>query len=470
MQAWEVLEPGNDLHTNWLQEMICEYLTAVRLGQIKDLLINCPPRHLKSRIVSVAFPCWVWLHLPQRRFLCLSYATSLAIDHNYDRRRLIQSEWYQWLSGGLQLSFAKNRLSEFGNDTQGAMIARGYDGAVTGVGGDTMLHDDPNNPENVESDAERNSTLRKFKSYSTTRKNNPNAQNVVIQQRTHTDDVSGFVEKELNYEILKLPTEAEEHQVLYFPLSPGRSIVRELGDLLDGDRYGAEQVGEDKTTLGSYLWSARHQQRPIPIEGGMIKLFWFQRYVTPPSNPTRIIQSWDTASKGNDWNAPWVCGTWAEWEGKLYLLHVFRKRMDYPEGKRTVGNLALQWEPNEILIEDKSTGTNLLQELRDGIDDGERKRHFNLLPMTPDADKITRMSTESAAIEGGRVYLPETATWLPDYESEMSGFPIFPTKDQADMTSQLLKHIRMGARSVTQTAPLPTRPEQHSVRSLRDFF
>jgi predicted phage terminase large subunit-like protein len=469
LQAWEELEPGNDLHTNWIQELICEYLMAVFYGQINKLLINIAPRHLKSRLASVCLPDWAWLKKPQTRFLCLSFASSLAIDHNYDRRRLIQSDWYQQLSGGLDLSFAKNRLSEFGNSQQGAMIARGFDGAVTGVGGDFLIVDDPNDPENVESETVRASTLKKFKGYSSTRKNDPNAPIVVIQQRTHTDDVSAYIMKELGYETLILPTEAEEHQVLYFPLSPERSpIIREVGDLLDPDRFGVEANAEAKTTLGSYMYAARHQQRPVPIEGGMVKLDWFQRYTVAPFKPEKLIASADTASKANAWNAPWAIGLWAVWQGNYYLLEVFRKRMEYPEGKRTFGNLLLKWQPTEVLIEDKSTGQNLIQEFKQGVEDSADKKHFfNIIAIQPDGDKVTRMSVESSAIEAGRVWLPEVATWLPDYEAEVGTFPLAATADQVDMTSQFLKRMRLT--STIQQAPKP-RPATVSPKSLREIF
>lgn len=172
-------------------------------------------------------------------------------------------------------------------------------------------------------------------------------------------------------------------------------------------------------------------------EGGMIKLDWFGRYNVPPVNYTRIVQSWDTAAKAKELNAPWVGGTWLEFDSNYYLIDVFRKQMLYPEGKRMVKSLAAKYNPSAILIEDKSTGQALIPELREDPDFG-----YSVIPVEPCGDKETRMSTESPCIESGRVWLPHSAPWLPEFELEVGIFPLSATKDQVDMMSQFLKWIR----------------------------
>lgn len=437
-QGWRVLEPQTPLYLNWHQELICEYLMQVSGGQIKYLLINVAPRSLKSKIISVFFPCWEWLKYPSLHYLCMSYSSSLANDHNDERRALIQSSWYQALSGGMRLSNTKNRITEFKNDKQGQMVARGLEGSVTGGGGNRLIFDDPNNPDQVESDSVRKSTLTKFKDYSIGRRNDPkNTAVVVVQQRTHTEDVSGYILKDLSkYVHVCLPTEAEEQQRVVFPLS-SKYVDRAPGGLLHPERFGPEEVEEAKTTLGSYMYAGRHQQRPVPREGGMIQLKWFRRYAVPPTNYIQIIQSWDTAAKAKELNAPWVCGTWLEFDSNFYLLDVFRKQMLYPDGKRMAKSLAQKYQPNVILIEDKSTGQALIPELKDNPEFG-----YSIIAVEPCGDKETRMSTESAAIEAGRVLLPYSAPWLVDFEQEAGTFPLSATMDQVDMMSQFLRYMR----------------------------
>lgn len=442
--AWEELEPGTLLALNWHVELLCEYLEAVYYGEIGKLLVNIAPRHLKSRILSVAFPCWTWLHRPHERFLCLSYAGSLAVDHNYDRRRLIQSDWYQNLAGGLPLSFGKNRLTEFSNAAQGEMIARGFDGAVGGKGGSYIIVDDPNDPEKPESAATLENTQKKFRGYTTTRKNDPNAPIVVVQQRTNTQDVSAWIqENDKEYEHLCLPTIAEQRTVITFPRS-GRQIVREADSVLHGDRYSRVQLDKDKLAMGSAAFSARHQQRPVPIEGMMVSASQFKTYSVAPAG-AQIVLSLDTASKPKRTNKPWAAGIWAISEPFAYLLYVFVKRMTYPEGKRVIYSLAQQWQPNAILIEDKSTGQSLIQDF------SADSQPYSVIPITPEADKSTRFSTESPAIEAGRIWLPYDAPWLAEYLLEITTFPFSAEADQVDMTSQFLKWWRL--QSSVQVVP-----------------
>lgn len=439
-KSWAVLEPGRKLHSNWHQELICEYLEAVHIGQIKRLLINIAPRHLKSTIVSMCFPCWEWIESPWLRYLCLSYSGRLATKHSLKRRSLVQSLWYQ-SNYPLQLMKDHNLKTEFANGNLGQMYSSGLGGTVMGEGGDRIIVDDPHDPEAAESVTQRESTLEAFNEAIGTRLNDPTSGAIIIvMQRVHEKDVSGHILSEVGgYEHLCLPTECEEPTTLYFPLSH-RSITRQPGEFLHPERFNKDKAEEAKKILGSYGYAGRHQQRPVPREGGMVKLEWFRRYVEPPSDFIRIIQSWDTASKAKDINCPWVGGTWGERpNGHLYLLHVLRRRMEYPEGKKTVIALAEEWEPDVVLIEDKSTGQSLIPELREIKING---RSIRVIAIEPEGDKVTRMSVQTVAIESGHVFLPQSAAWLPDYEIEIGTFPLSANNDQVDMTSQLLKWAR----------------------------
>ncbi|WP_169222668.1 hypothetical protein [Brasilonema sp. UFV-L1] len=134
--AWEVLHPSEELLRNWHIEFLCEVLEGLAVGKVekRNLLINIQPRSLKSEIVSVCFPCWRWLHNPEGKWLCLSYASSLANSHNQMRRDLMRSPFYRGLFPELELKDDKNRISEFANNYRGEIISRGFDGSVTGVG------------------------------------------------------------------------------------------------------------------------------------------------------------------------------------------------------------------------------------------------------------------------------------------------------------------------------------------------
>lgn len=453
-QAWLVLEPATPLHLNWQHELICEHLqriTWMALGLepfdqlVLNLLINAPPRSLKSRIVSVFWPCWEWLHIPHMDFLCLSFASSLANDHNDDRRTVIQSAWYQTLCGGMRLSNTKNRISEFRNDKRGQMLARGLDGAVTGVGGRRLIFDDPNDPENVESELVRESTLKKFKGLSSTRKNDPrNTAIVIVQQRTHVNDVSGHIQAKLahKYTQVILPSEAEKAEVIVFPIS-GKKKERRVGDLLDPKRFGPEEIAEAKDTLSPYQYAGRHQQRPTPAGGGIVQLQWFNRYDTLPHRPEKVVISVDTAQTAKETSAYWAIGVYLIYRGEYFIAEVYRRQMVFPVGQRAVISICekyrdLGYIPDEVLIENKSNGIDLINNLKSNPD-----FPWPLIPIDPEADKVTRMESQAGAVEAGKCFLPSSAGWLPDFELEVEQFPL-GFKDQIDQFSQFLKRMKLG--------------------------
>lgn len=149
-----------------------------------------------------------------------------------------------------------------------------------------------------------------------------------------------------------------------------------------------------------------------------------------------VVQSWDTAGKAKEHNDPSVCTTWGVKKTGFDLLDVVVKRMEFPELKRAVVSNALKWDPAAVLIEDKSSGEALIQQLRA---DGSK---LPVIAVMPDTDKLTRARAEAPQVDSGLVFLPETAPWLLDYEQELTLFPNSAHFDQVDSTSQFLKWIR----------------------------
>jgi predicted phage terminase large subunit-like protein len=180
------------------------------------------------------------------------------------------------------------------------------------------------------------------------------------------------------------------------------------------------------------------QLAPAPRGGGMIKAEWFGRYEQAPERFDRIIQSWDTANKESEFSDYSVCTTWAIKDKAIHLLHVFRKRLNYPDLKRAVCQLASEYRPDTILIEDRSSGTSLIQDLvADGL--------YGVTKYAPSKDKIMRMHAQTGLIENGLVHIPKAAPWLDDYLHELTTFPNGKHDDQVDSTSQALDWIKQGA-------------------------
>jgi predicted phage terminase large subunit-like protein len=213
------------------------------------------------------------------------------------------------------------------------------------------------------------------------------------------------------------------------------------------DWFSPEHWQRERRIQGARNWAALYQQRPKPAEGALIKRDWVQRYQQAPAEFLRIIQSWDTAYKDTEINDPSVCTTWGETRQGWYVLDVFRDRMEYPALKRAVASKAEQWQPHAILIEDKSSGQSLIQEMRGNFAQP-------VIALEPEGSKLDRLVSCSSLYEAGLVFHPEHGPWLIDYESELFGYPLTTHDDQVDSTSQALnwmfsnrgnyKHISAG--------------------------
>lgn len=441
-QAWNVLEPGTTYIHNWHIDAICEHLEAVTKNQIKDLVINIPPRFLKSISVSVCWTPWVWINNPERRWIFSSYAQSLSTRDSLKCRRVIQSPWYQSNWGDkYQLTGDQNSKIKFENNKTGHRVSTSVGGAATGEGGDFVVCDDPHNVKEAMSDKVREATLEWWDQVMSTRINDPKTgHKVIIMQRVHENDLSGHVLKQGGYEHLCLPMEYEKK---VYSTSVGFKDPRsEDKELLFPERYDRESVDKLKTVLGSYAAAGQLQQRPSPADGGIFKRGWWQYYRERP-NFSFIFQSWDTGQKKGPTNAYSCCETWGVATAGYYLLDLFRVKLEYPDLKRAV---KIQYSKfnnvRVVLVEDKASGISLVQDLKRG----------SRIPVKPvavvDGDKVLRASLVSPTVEAGKVFLPEDAPWVADFIDEHTQFPNSTYADQVDTTSQSLDYATKQAGTI----------------------
>lgn len=444
-QLWPYIDPHPYVH-GWHIDCICEHMEAVINGDIKRILINIPPRHMKSISISVGLCPWAWIRKPALQFLYSSYAASLSQRDSVKSRRVIDSAMYQSRWGKkFSLSSDQNTKNRFDNLSGGYRISTSVDGMTTGEGGDIIVIDDPNNVREAESDTTRNATNDWFDEVMQSRFNDPKTGAlVVIQQRTHSLDLSGHILK-------KYGTDEYYHLILPAEYEPKTKSISfggwvdprtEEGELLWPNRFGKPEIDRLKAALGAYASAGQLQQRPSPRDGGLIPLNMFQRYKKRPT-PDEIVRLslvLDTAQKDNELNDYSVCQVWAETLTGYYLLYVWRKRCQFPELKRAVLSLCGEWNPHEVLIEDKSSGTSLIQCLKE-------ETKFPIIGDDPKGvNKILRMENESMMIESGLVYIPEndgTCSWLQDFEDECMTFPNGEHDDQIDPMSMYFKRIRI---------------------------
>src|ERR1700739_3284529 len=405
------LNPQAAFLPNWHIEVIAAKLTAVREGKIRRLIINLPPRHLKSLMASIAFPAWCLGHDPSAQILSVSYAQDLADKLARDCRSIMMSPWYRRIFP-TRLAPHRQAVQEFITTRQGYRLATSTGGVLTGRGADFILIDDDLKPEEALSDAQRQACNEWYDHTLYSRLNDKRwGAIVIIMQRLHEDDLVGHVLGQEEWEIVRFPAIAEADEVHEIDTILGpRCFARRQGEALHPDREPLETLERIRPTICEYNFASQYQQSPAPLGGALVKAEWFKRYREDerPERFDRVLQSWDTANKATELSDFSVCTTWGVLGKNLYLIGVLRPRMEYPRLKREVRAQYERFRPPVVLIEDKASGTQLIQELiHEGL--------YAVTRYQPQADKVMRMHAQTAMIENGFVHLPKRAPGVPSY-------------------------------------------------------
>lgn len=440
-KSFESVDPSATYAHNWHIDCIAEYLMACYRREIKRLVINIQPRSIKSIACTISFPAFLMGHNPSEKIMAASYSGGLSMKHAMDQRYVMAQGWYQGAFPELRFIKEQSAKSKFmttdttGN-ARGHRIATSVGGTATGEGGNFIIIDDPLNPKQAVSDAERDRANTWFdQTISNRLDDKENGVIIIVMQRLHINDVAGHVLDSGEFEHLRIPTVAEERTTY----SIGNfSYTREKGELLHEEREGPDAIERQKIRYGAYGFAGQYQQRPVPMGGGFIKLAWFPRYKTK-TVPRQVILSVDSSYKGSAQNDPTCIQVWAERDDKRWeLWDVWTERVGYPVLKRTLVSVFEKWREKQqcdgVIIEDKASGQSLIQELH------EEHPHIPVIAAHPgQLDKPTRMQVETTHCEAGQVVLPETASWLPDLETDLMHFPKPPVWDRIDAMSQFLK-------------------------------
>lgn len=433
-KSFYTINPGAKYLDNWHIDAISEYLNAVTEGDIKRLIINIPPRYLKSIAVSTAWPAWLLGKDPTRRIMVASYSQILSTRHSLDCRLIMQSDWYRYIFPNAIISSDQNEKNKFSTTKCGFRFATSVGGTVTGEGGDVLILDDPHNPATIMSQPYRENVINWFDQVWLSRLNDKkNGAIIIVMQRLHEDDLISHIhsKKSANWELLSLPAIATKRMVI----SIGNyKKVRLENHILHRDREGKKELSVIREDLGEYAYAAQYQQKPLKIDNGLIKEEWLHRFRVYPSHYLRVLQSWDTASKTSKNSDYSVCCTIIEDKNTYYLIDVFRKKMNFPDLKKNVILLQQKYKPDVVLIEDKSSGQALIQELKS-------ESNMPIIPITPKECKIIRLNKIIPYIESGKICFPYTSEWLRDFEEELLSFPDAVNDDQVDSFSQAINWL-----------------------------
>lgn len=443
-QAWEIIEPSTDYVDGWHIKAICEYLEACTRGEIRNLIINIPPRHMKSLLVNVFFPAWVWIEHPEKKFIFTSYGEDLAIRDSVQCKKLITSYWYQ-SNWKLDLRKDQNQKGNFENLTGGYRKSFGFGGGIVGEGGDFIVVDDPLKPSDAQSDTIRNGVNQTYDNTISTRLNDPKkGVKIIIMQRLHQDDLSGhLLASDEHYEHLCLPA---EYEGIRFVSSNGFVDPRKTeGELLWNERFGIDEIQSLKNTLSELGIAGQLQQRPSTVAGNIFKKEWFLNR----SENTDIISRWISADTAQsikstaDPNAITVGELRSDY--RLYIREVSNKRLEFTDLQAEVERLAnkYKYKLEGIIIESKSSGISLQQSITKTSPDWMKPL---VVAWNPTGSKEQRFYQSALWCEKDCVLLPpptESYDWLYDFEKELFTVPNATHDDQADSFSQLVTFLEL---------------------------
>ncbi len=378
---------------------------------------------------------WALGHDPTRRFIVASYSADFAAELHRQFRQVVKSAYFAELFPGTK--WEKETTQEFVTTRGGGRYATSVGGTLTGRGGDTIIVDDPLNANEAQSEVARKKVIDWFVGTLVSRLNDKRTGAIIaVMQRLHEDDLAGHLLRQGGWVHLDMPAIALADEV--FGIGHGRTHRRGPGDVLHPERESLAALDNVKKEIGSLLFSAQYQQRPVPVEGNLIRRDWLRQYdpadLPASSYSTQIVQSWDVAMVTGNHNDYSVGTTWRADKDDVYLLDVFRGRLEYPDLRRRVIAVAQDRRAATILIEDAGPGTSLLQDLRRSIPSGLTRP----IGVKPAGSKAERMVAQSAMIEACHVALPTAASWLADFLSELLAFPNGRHDDQVDSVSQFL--------------------------------
>ncbi|MGE0723516.1 MAG: phage terminase large subunit [Alphaproteobacteria bacterium] len=429
-QSFQTLHAGTAYQQNWHLDHLAWRMMAVRQGRHRRLIVNLPPRSLKSMLISIAFPAWTLGHDPAARIIVASYSDDLARKLSRDFRTVMEADWYRRTFPATRVNPLKRGESEIETTARGFRLATSVGGTLTGRGADIIIVDDPAKPSEAMSAAER-ARINEWFDHTLLSRLDDKARGVlmVVMQRLHAGDLTGHLLDKGGYERIAIPAVAPEDAE--YEVGRNRTHRVRAGELLHADREGPDIQDEIRRAIGTRNFAAQYLQEPLPDGGNVFRLDWFaNRYERAP-DAGQVVQSWDVGLETASSNDYSVCTTWRMVRNVYYLLDVRRERLAFPDLLRAVEEEASRHRAHRVVIEDVGPGKALIQSAR------PRLRN-PVAAYLPKVDKETRATQQSAVVEAGRVCLPLDAPWLAVFLSEILAFPNGRFDDQVDSLVQFL--------------------------------
>lgn len=430
MKSFYSLHPGNNYIDNWHIDLICDLLSEVNAGNIKRLIINIPPRYLKSICCSIAWPAWILGHNPNKKIIACSYSQIISEKNALAHRNLSYEPWYQDLFPHFELCHDQNTKNKFQTIEHGFRFSTTMGGSLTGEGGDLIIVDDPQNPMLINCEYYQKYSIEWFEQVLLTRLNDKrDGAIVIVMHRLHNNDLTGYLLRKydkktwyhLNLSALNNKKTIKINDYLY-----------KKNHVLHSERENKKDLQKIKNEIGIYNFEAQYQQNPLQKNNNYINVEKIAHYDELPKQDFEIWQSWDTANsdgKNNDYS---VCSTWLMHEKKFYLINILRRKLQYQTLKNTVIEHFQQWNVSKILIENKASGQQIIQEL---------SKQLPIITINPSKiNKIGRFMRIIHLFENDKIFFPQKAKWLDNFMQELIDFPHSKHDDQIDSLTQFLNY------------------------------
>jgi predicted phage terminase large subunit-like protein len=453
-KSFGVIEPASSLEFNWHIGCISEHLEAVWNGEIRNLIINMPPRSLKTLTTSVAFPAWGMGKDPSVRFMLTSFKSSLAEKMTRKTRMIMRSQWYKECFPNTLISDELDRQYYFETTEHGQYFSSSMS-SVTGEGCDIQICDDPISPDEALSDTVRESTNETIRGTLFSRFNDPRTGRFILNmQRLHDDDPTGNLLKEQGWHLLKLPAEAKgrTHTIIL----RDKTWVLKEGELLFQSRFTRDVLDKARERLGEYNYAGQYLQEPVPIGGGVLRPDWVKFYAQGSIKPKEmnVVILVDPSGgedvnkkkqKLSDWTAMMVVGLAND--NNYYLLDVIRDRLNPTERIDTLFLLHRQW--NELCGKPPKVGYEKISMQGDTHYIKEKMKqesyHFPLYELGGTMKKEARIIRLVPDMENGRWYFPNSMIYMDcegrkfDLVQEIltAEMPTFPRARYDDMLDAL---------------------------------